>query len=556
MCIKPKAVRWILVWSLFINAGFFISVSASIYLMKNVMNLLQDVDLSVTHNKNISANSLMLLPFLLIPLSGWVGDVKYGRFKTIQGSVLLLTIMSLIPVAVSCTLFKHPVLLSGDGAKAVVLTILVCLVTIGIAGYTGFLANIIPFLMDQLRDAPAKESVLTIHWYVWITFVSYSISHLIFFAISEQGNFHRAPWTVVACLITLLSIALFISLLVTFIALMKKKRCFNTEPCKVNPYKLVYKVTKFACQHKLPINRSAFTYCEDELPSGLNLGKSKYGGPFTTEEVEDVKVFYEILKVLASFGPVLYMVVSCGGVDPTLASELSNDRPFNLWRFETASLLWDGLQDIVIIIAIPFYLVLSRCLKQCSLRALTKVEIATALMLLNTLLLLGVNTASHVKREDLGCVFSKDRDHSSVFKPLQIAVLLIIEEVISSFALLLIYVSFFEFICSQSPHSMRGMLIGLGYTILGIFNVLGLVLQFPFSYWKLSYPSCGFLYYSVNVLIGLASFILFICVAKRYKYRQRDEPSRERQFAEEYYSKRYSNVQQEPKLDYGLLYSS
>jgi peptide/histidine transporter 3/4 len=529
-------------------------MSASIYLMKNDMNLLQDVNFNAT----ISANSLMLLLFLFFPLSGWVGDVKYGRFKTIQGSVLLLTIMSLIPVAVSCTLFKHPVLLSGDGAKAVVLTILVCLVTIGIAGYTGFLANIIPFLMDQLRDAPAKESVLTIHWYVWITFVSYSISHLIFFAISEQGNFHRAPWTVVACLITLLSIALFISLLVTFIALMKKKRCFNTEPCKVNPYKLVYKVTKFACQHKLPINRSAFTYCEDELPSGLNLGKSKYGGPFTTEEVEDVKVFYEILKVLASFGPVLYMVVSCGGVDPTLASQLTKS-----WRFETTSLLWNGLQDIVIIIAIPFYLVLSRCLKQCSLhtfRALTKVEIATALTLLNTLLLLGVNTASHVKKEDLGCVFNKDIDHSPVFKPLQIAVLLIIEEVISSFALLLIYVSFFEFICSQSPHSMRGMLIGLGYTILGIFNVLGLVLQFPFSYWKLSYPSCGFLYYSVNVLIGLASFILFICVAKRYKYRQRDEPSRERQFAEEYYSKRYSNIQlvpvrQEPKQDYVLFLS-
>ena len=70
------------------------------------------------------------------------------------------------------------------------------------------------------------------------------------------------------------------------------------EPGQCSPYKLVYRVTKFACQHKTPLRRSAFTYCEDELPKGLNLGKEKYGGPFTTEQVEDVKAFYGILKVL------------------------------------------------------------------------------------------------------------------------------------------------------------------------------------------------------------------------------------------------------------------
>ncbi len=79
------------------------------------------------------------------------------------------------------------------------------------------------------------------------------------------------------------------------------------EPGRVNPYKLVYRVTKFACQHRIPVQRSAFTYCEDELPSGLDLGKDKYGGPFTTEEVEDVKAFYGILKVLFSFGPVFLL---------------------------------------------------------------------------------------------------------------------------------------------------------------------------------------------------------------------------------------------------------
>ena len=72
-----------------------------------------------------------------------------------------------------------------------------------------------------------------------------------------------------------------------------------------NSYKLVYKVIKFAAQHKTPIHLSAFTYCEDELPSRMDLGKEKYGGSFTTKQVEDVKAFLEILWVLISLGPML-----------------------------------------------------------------------------------------------------------------------------------------------------------------------------------------------------------------------------------------------------------
>ncbi len=86
-----------------------------------------------------------------------------------------------------------------------------------------------------------------------------------------------------------------------------KQRWFIVEPGGNNPYKLVYRVIRFAWLHKVPVNRSAFTYCEDELPSRLDLGKSKYGGPFTTEQVEDVKVFLGILKVLLSIGPIFFM---------------------------------------------------------------------------------------------------------------------------------------------------------------------------------------------------------------------------------------------------------
>ena len=39
-------------------------------------------------------------------------------------------------------------------------------------------------------------------------------------------------------------------------------------------------------------------FCEDKLPSRFDFGKSKYGGPFTTEQVEDVKTFLRMSVIL------------------------------------------------------------------------------------------------------------------------------------------------------------------------------------------------------------------------------------------------------------------
>ena len=71
------------------------------------------------------------------------------------------------------------------------------------------------------------------------------------------------------------------------------------EPVTQNPFKLIYKVLHYAIKNKRPRYRSAFTYCEDELPSRIDFGKSKYGGPFTTEQVEDVKTFLRLIIITA-----------------------------------------------------------------------------------------------------------------------------------------------------------------------------------------------------------------------------------------------------------------
>ena len=62
--------------------------------------------------------------------------------------------------------------------------------------------------------------------------------------------------------------------------------------------KKMYKVLKYSWKHKVPEHRSAFTYWEEDIPRRIDLGKCKYGGPFTNEEVEDTKTFLRILPLL------------------------------------------------------------------------------------------------------------------------------------------------------------------------------------------------------------------------------------------------------------------
>ena len=71
------------------------------------------------------------------------------------------------------------------------------------------------------------------------------------------------------------------------------------EPKSPQSIKTIYRVLKYAAKHKAPTNCSALTYWEDGIPSRLDLGKTKYGGPFTVEQVEDVKTLLRILALTA-----------------------------------------------------------------------------------------------------------------------------------------------------------------------------------------------------------------------------------------------------------------
>ena len=94
---------------------------------------------------------------------------------------------------------------------------------------------------------------------------------------------------------------------------------------------------------------------------------------------------------------------------------------------------------------------------------------------------------------------------------------------------LLVTTTTLEFISAQSPHSMKGLLVGIFFAIQGVFQLIGIIAILPVSLtqpWPITFPSvisCCFAYLLFISLMGLLGFILFVVVAKNYKHRERDD---------------------------------
>ncbi len=107
----------------------------------------------------------------------------------------------------------------------------------------------------------------------------------------------------------------------------------------------------------------------------------------------------------------------------------------------------------------------------------------------------------------------------------------------------------YEFLCSQSPHAMKGLLIGVSYAIRACFDILKLALVLLMGVvWhrfegRNDYEingnciSCDMVFYCVAIILRVFFLLLYIYVANNYKYRVRDEVCNVQQYVENYYYK-------------------
>ena len=478
------------------------------------------------------------------PLAGFLADNMFGRYKMVIKSLyaILITVMgiSILTGAILVPIFQF---LSVDCRYTMVAGAILLLLCV--SSFVGFNANVIQFGMDQLYDSPGDHQSLFIHWFVWLHYLGNLVTRIAWTTFFNNYLIGLGIMLVIAILaITLLIISLCIACY--------RPHWFLTEPARLNPYKLVCQVSKFAHQHKVPVHRSAFTYCENELPSGLDLGKDKYGGPFTTEQVEDVKVFYGILKVLFALGPMFFLDIA---TDPMLyfyarhgsidIYNLTGDPNIKVYSDDITKryLLNRGLLfPLLIVLCIPLYICLLRPFFSRYIPGMLKrLGLGIVLMVISLICTFMMDTIAHEKANyTVGCMFTNTPINSTTAPPpFQDTSSLVIQRSISALSSMLVYIALYEFICSQSPHSMKGLLIGLSFAIRGVCETMAATLVLPFFFnsgLKTTFPSCGMVYYLVNIGVGVLAVLVFTCAARRYKYRERDEPCHVRRYVEDYYS--------------------
>ena len=101
-----------------------------------------------------------------------------------------------------------------------------------------------------------------------------------------------------------------------------------------------------------------------------------------------------------------------------------------------------------------------------------------------------------------------------------------------------------EFVCAQSPYSMRGLLSGLNFVMMFITISTGVNIH------RISHTSnqSVIVLYSIGGGLGIVGFLLFLVVAGRYKRRVRDEEYIPQTHIEAIYDRYLTQAQEQKSL--------
>ena len=344
-----------------------------------------------------------------------------------------------------------------------------------ILGLGIFEANYIQLGADQIQSIPSQDLA---SYARWSAFVFFLVSGLVttLDSLYMREYIHTIP---VYFIVTPFAILTFLSVLIGFFL----KRFLNIHPpLNGDPLRLIVQVLRYAWNHKFPERPSSFTYT-DGPPTRLDFGKMRYGGPFTTDEVEDVKSFWNVLAVVLSLTLVPYSSIASNSYyisdNEFTNSNVSLSAPLE-WVFFSLN------SNYMVVLIIPILqLVIIPFFPCCIVSMLKRMWIGLTLKLISIVIAVMIFYIA---------VLQKNFDY-----------VLILANVTGSTGTAVVMFSSLEFIFAQAPCRMQGILIG--------FWSMQFVTQFGLS----------LLPVYVTIPLFFLSFVIFSIVAYRYKYRTRNE---------------------------------
>ena len=456
-----------------------------------------------------------ILMFCLHPLTGWVADIKIGRQKAINWSLWFCWFGTFLQALSYCLQYgtcDHGTLdkVAKFGISVVALPFLM----IGVAGYH---TNVLAYGMDQLPDASNAQIRRFIHWLTWAFFMGFFFNYIAIIKTFSLSN-KLSVFTTFATFV-LLSFAVILHIFF-------RHKFVYSGTVKRNPYSTIIKVLKYSWQHKSPENRSALTYWEDEIPSRINLGKEKYGGPFFEGDVEDTKTFWRMVTIFCSLGGIFipyFTVVNQGsyyGVQFKGGMDLVHGySAYVVWQsFFQIAIVAIPLTDLIVIPLVPK-------IEYFILNPLRGFGMAMLMLLCGLLSMAVIEIVGQVKtRQQLPCYLKITPHADTLFFNLSY-LFFMVPWFFVGIAALLSFLKAFEFICCQAPNEMSGMITGVFWLIRATFITFGALLSLPITLLNVKFPynlPCTFWVLLLQILISIVFGITFIIVSKWYQRRQRE----------------------------------
>ena len=249
--------------------------------------------------------------YCLFPVFGYLGErwtryyiIMAGTFVASSGCILL-DIVLLLEILIDEINWIITFVLVFVGTAA-------CSCGLGLFG-----ANIIQFSAAQIPGASSQQLASLARWWV------FALSFALYVYNEWFGNFLLLLHNKILSRYILVANLFLLSIAIIMIGVCFWRKFTIEPPRSVDPVKLIYQVIKYAWKHKYPERPSSFTYTDNNTPSRLDFGKERYGGPFTTDQVESVKSFGRILAVLLS--SILFCRNNLIEEDYTTQTVFSND---------------------------------------------------------------------------------------------------------------------------------------------------------------------------------------------------------------------------------------
>ena len=506
------------------------------------------------------------LVYLLYPLLGWLADVYFTRYKFILYSFITMILATLLMILVAALLLEfiddRQLFIFGGFSVAV-----------GLIGIGLFESTAIQFGMDQMLEASSDELSTLIHWYYWSCIVGKLLSVIcstgVLFHYGEcvlkldlqnatdlYNDLHPSYFTITFTFFTIMVGIQLVCACVGLFLLIGSRKHFNIDRTGEHPLKLIYRVLRYTWKHKVPEHRSAFTYWEEDIPPRIDLGKRKYGGPFTTEEVEDTKTFFSIVLLLLTL---VGFHLSAHGY--SIVSQLMREQcPSKM----ALVILGDPmlLTFFTVLLGVPLHQLIKHWYKGIFPNMLKRMGLGLLCCFLKSVVEIIIQVTMTRGKE---CKhFDKNIRDSCYFLAIELDIdntcttisnatdnmfycdqndtpfiLLLIPNLLQGLSFLLVFMTALEFICAQAPLRLKGLLIGIWYALLAI-NYLLIESSELYTITNTSWLSL----HSVKAFLILCSLIVYVCFARRYQYRLRDEVVNEQYLVEEIYDRELTLAEQ------------